>query len=174
VLTAVAQTETGDESAFERTVLQHERLVFGTALRLLGNREDARDAAQEVFLRLYRNLRRVDQERITGWLYKVTVNVCRDIGREHRPAFELDPEHPGMDGRPDAAMIEADRRRMLANGLRRLSEKERAAVVLRDLEGLSTRDAAAAMGNTEATVRSHLSAGRLKLKQYIEGLRRRP
>jgi RNA polymerase sigma-70 factor (ECF subfamily) len=174
VLTAVAQTETDDESAFERVVLQHERLVFGTALRLLGNREDARDAAQEVFLRLYRNLRRVDQERIAGWLYKVTVNVCRDIGREQRPASELDPEHPGSEDRPDAAMIEADRRRMLANGLRRLSEKERAAVVLRDLEGLSTRDAAAAMGNTEATVRSHLSAGRLRLKQYIEGLRRRP
>ncbi|HWR50919.1 MAG TPA: sigma-70 family RNA polymerase sigma factor [Bryobacteraceae bacterium] len=174
MLTAVAECDAGNEAAFERIVAAHERLVFGTALRLLGNREDARDAAQEVFLRLYRNLARVDEARMGAWLYKVTVNVCRDAGRERRPVSELDAEHPSAAAGPDAGVVEADRRRLLANALRRLSEKERAAVVLRDLEGLSTREVAEAMGNTEATVRSHLSAARLKLKQYIEGMRRRP
>lgn len=174
MLTAVADCDTGNEAAFERLVAAHERLVFGTAMRLLGNREDARDAAQEVFLRLYRNLGRVDEARMAAWLYKVTVNVCRDAGRERRPVSELDAEHPSGAAGPEAGAVEADRRRLLANGLRRLSEKERAAVVLRDLEGLSTREVAQAMGNTEATVRSHLSAARLKLKQYIEAVRRRP
>jgi RNA polymerase sigma-70 factor (ECF subfamily) len=174
VLTAVAECDAGNEAAFERILAAHERLVFGTALRLLDNREDARDAAQEVFLRLYRNLRRVDEARMAAWLYKVTVNVCRDVGRARRPVSELDAEHPSGAAGPEAGALEADRRRLLANGLRRLTEKERAAVVLRDLEGLSTREVAEAMGNTEATVRSHLSAARLKLKQYIEGVRRRP
>ncbi len=58
--------------------------------------------------------------------------------------------------------------------MRRLTEKERATVVLRDLEGLPTREVARILGSTEVTVRSRLSAARTKLKNYIEGLRRRP
>src|SRR5690242_14629893 len=79
--TAAAQA--GDRAAFERLMRQHERLVLTTALRLLGNREDARDAAQEVFLRLYRNLAKVESARnLAGWLYRVTVNVCHDQRRK--------------------------------------------------------------------------------------------
>ena len=75
--------------AFDRILLAHERLVLRTALRLLGRLEDAEDASQEVFLRLHRALRRLDEERdLKPWLYRVTVNVCRDIaylpGQFHR------------------------------------------------------------------------------------------
>ena len=71
------------EAEFERLMGLHERLVLRTALRLLGRVEDAQDASQDVFLRLYRNLDKVESEtNIPGWLYRVTVNVCYDMGRK--------------------------------------------------------------------------------------------
>src|ERR1035441_10616988 len=82
----IAAAKAGDLAAFESLMRQHERLVLVTALRLLGKLEDAQDASQEVFLRLYRNLGKIGAvENVTGWLYRVTVNVCHDMTRK-RPA----------------------------------------------------------------------------------------
>src|SRR6516225_9655709 len=80
----VAAAKAGDLAAFELLMRQHERLVLATALRILGNLTDAQDASQEVFLKLYRNLGRVDPTACAGWLYRVTVNVCHDL-RRRRP-----------------------------------------------------------------------------------------
>jgi len=82
----------GDRAAFEQVVLRHERRVLLTALRLLGRWEDAQDAAQEVFVRLHRYLARFDETlELAPWLYRMTVNVCRDIGRKRPAHTELDP-----------------------------------------------------------------------------------
>src|SRR5436305_4222494 len=76
----------GDLAAFERLMRQHERLVLATALRLTGRMEDARDVSQEVFLKLYRNLDKVQaSEAISSWLYRVTVNASHDLTRRRRP-----------------------------------------------------------------------------------------
>ena len=154
---------------------RHERLVLGTALRLLGNLEDAQDASQEVFLKLYRNLGKLATEaNASAWLYRVTVNVCRDAGRKRRPMApveELEALAAG-ESRGDAGE-DQERRRALALGLRRLSERERTAVVLRDLEGLDTGEVARAMGTTEATVRSQISQARMKMREFLEGYLRR-
>ena len=74
---ALSRARRGDEAAFEELMRMHERQVLRTALRLLGRLEDAEDAAQEAFLRLYRNLRGFHElAEIRPWLYRVTVNVC--------------------------------------------------------------------------------------------------
>ena len=76
---------TGDLEAFDQLMRLHEKQVLGTALRLLGNLEDAQDAAQEAFLRLYKSLNRLpDIQEIKPWLYRVTVNVCNDMHRSRR------------------------------------------------------------------------------------------
>jgi RNA polymerase sigma-70 factor (ECF subfamily) len=150
---------------------QYERLVLVTALRLLGNMEDAKDASQEVFLKLYRNLGKLEQAgNLTGWLYRVTVNVCHD-SRRRRPdeaPVEEAGEMPDRAADPRQALADAERRRALDMSLRQLSQRERAAVVLRDLEGLSTQEAALAMGVNEATVRSHISQARVKMRGFLE------
>src|SRR5262245_45771466 len=75
----------GDLAAFEQMMREHDRQVYRVALRILGNIEDAQDAAQEVFLRLHRSLNRIDEDRALGaWLYRVTVNVCTDLLRGRR------------------------------------------------------------------------------------------
>jgi RNA polymerase sigma-70 factor, ECF subfamily len=161
----------GDLAAFEMLMRQYERLVLVTALRLMGNMPDAQDVSQEVFLKLYRNLRKVDgAQSIAGWLYRVTVNAVRDLQRRKRPEapMEFAENLPAGGIDPQQAATEAERRRALEMSLRMLPEKERAALVLRDLEGLSTEEVARALGSSEATVRSQISKARVKVRGYVE------
>src|ERR1022692_862606 len=82
-MTAYPRENSGELAAFERIMSQCERRVLRVALRLLNNPQDAQDAAQEVFLRLYKHLGDLDETRGYGpWLYRVTVNVCRDIAAD--------------------------------------------------------------------------------------------
>jgi len=173
---AIAAAKASDREAFERLLRQHERLVLATALRLLGNLQDAQDAAQEVFLRLHRNLAKVRTSgNVPGWLYRVTVNACHDLRRKRPEAAHIDDAGNviATAADPQQEATEAERRRVLELSLRMLPEKERAAVVLRDLEGLSTAEVAAALGSTEATVRSQISKARVKIKKFVEEYFRR-
>src|SRR5262245_59753221 len=158
----------GDASAFEPIIVRHERRVFTLAWRLLGSFEDAQDASQEVFLRAFRYLHRFDKKRpFEPWLVRITVNVCRDFGRrkQARPNLLLDPDALISTSNPHADLQSEEQRRMLYRLLQELPEKERTAVVLRDIEGLSTTEVAEILGSSEATVRSQISSARLKIKK---------
>ncbi len=173
---SVEAAEAGDLAAFDRLMRQYERLVLATALRLLGDLEDAQDASQEVFLRLYRNLNKVETSgHLSAWLYRVTVNVCHDARRKRRVSAPVEDaaELPALTADPQRTAIATERRRALEMSLRMLSEKERAVLVLRDLEGLSTEEVARALGTTEATVRSQLSKARVKVRDFLERYFRR-
>jgi len=164
----------GDPAAFDLLMRRHERLVLGTAYRLAGNLEDAQDASQEVFLRLYRNLAKLDAGNLAAWLYRVTVNVCHDAQRRRPSTVPVDeaPELAAA-GDPQQTAGEAERTALLRRSLRVLSEKERAALVLRDLEGLSTAEVAGVLGSSVATVRSQISKARLKMRDFVERSSRR-
>ena len=169
------RAEGSELAAFEQIIRQYERLVLVTALRLMGNLEDAQDASQEVFLKLYKHQDKVDSAgNFSGWLYRVTVNVCHDL-RKRRPAPAPSEQAEAASAAPDPQQItmEAERRRVLMMSLRMLPEKERAALVLRDLEGLSTEEVARALGSSEATVRSQVAKARIKMKDFVERYFRR-
>jgi RNA polymerase sigma-70 factor (ECF subfamily) len=173
----IAAAKAGDLAAFEQLMRRHERLVLVTALRLLGSLADAQDASQEVFLKLYRSLAKVEaQGNISGWLYRVTVNACHDL-RRRRPAAAVPMEDAGElasgEADPPEQTAELERRRVLRMSLRTLSERERAALVLRDLEGLSTGEVARVLGSSEATVRSQICKARVKVKDFVERYFRR-
>ena len=168
----VRRAKAGDAGAFEQIILCHERLVFRIALRLLGHVEDAQDAAQDVFLKLYKHLRRLDDTRaFSPWLYKVTLNACRDIAatRKRDQGVPLETIQPAA---PQEKNL-GDERRIVALGLKRLPEKERAALVLRDIEGLPTAEVARVLGSSEATVRSQICSARLKIKRFADGFQGR-
>ncbi|MDQ1590082.1 MAG: polymerase sigma-70 factor, subfamily [Pyrinomonadaceae bacterium] len=183
----VARARSGDAAAFERIMLETERKVVAVAWRMLGDREDARDAAQEVFLRVYKYLDRYKPEQdFNGWLYRITINVCRDAARKRGARVDNSQfaPRPGMDERaaPEAASIEtnaeenairAQQRVLLMSALETLPEKERAALVLRDLEGLTTEEVARVLRSRPVTVRSQISSARAKLKLHCERLLRR-
>ena len=169
--------EPGQPTASEATPGLHERRVLLTALRLLNrNLEDAKDAAQQVFLRLHRSLGRLDENRhFASWLYRITVNVCRDMlrARGHRPTVSLEEAGGGLVAAPDDPVRNEQRRQIYA-ALATLPERERTAVVLRDLEGFTTSEAARIMGCSEVTVRSQISNARVKIRKFVQRRPRRP
>jgi len=161
----------GDVSAFEQIIVRYERRVFTLAWRLLGSFEDAQDASQEVFLRAFRFLHRFDKRRpLEPWLVRMTVNVCHDLGRRRRsqPNALVDFDAIPSTSNPHAELQSEEQRRTLYRVLQQLPEKERAAVVLRDIEGLSTAEVAEILGSSEATVRVQISNARLKIKEAIK------
>jgi RNA polymerase sigma-70 factor (ECF subfamily) len=170
----LALAQTGDLEAFEQIVAIHERRVFALALRLTGSVEDAKDATQEAFLRLHRKMGQIDSGRGAGpWLYTVTVNACRDIGRERQRSRLVPMENwasfapPVEDASPEGMYADRQREEQLRLLLRRLPEKERAALLLREMEGLSTGEVARILGSSEATVRSQICTARLKLRKLL-------
>ncbi len=106
----IQEAKAGDSVAFERIVRAHEHMVLRFAQRMLLNREAAKDAAQEAFLRLYKNLAGVDETRdLSAWLYRTTSNICCDILRrtkQHLPmnlSMELTDERPNPEESMNAA-----------------------------------------------------------------------
>ena len=173
----VRRTLAGDTAAFEQIVMRHERRVMTLCLRLLGTVDDAQDATQEVFLRAFKYLHRLDlQKPIEPWLMRTTVNACRDIARKklrrhttfsEMPVAELDPKDESRD--PYAGFAWEQQRKMLWQVLETLPEKEKMAVILRDVEGFTTAEVAEILGSSEGTVRSQICRGRLRIKVGMDG-----
>jgi RNA polymerase sigma-70 factor (ECF subfamily) len=178
------RAKAGDLAAFEQLIVLHEQRVFQTALRLLRSVEDAQDAAQETFLRLHKHLSGFDEERsFPSWLYRIVVNVCRDLNQrrdKHRAAPLDETTTPAAGAESTSAAQDPfemaarqQQRQWLAESLATLSEKERAALVLRDLEGLPTAEVARILGSSETTVRSQISTARLKIRKFLDRRMRR-
>jgi RNA polymerase sigma-70 factor (ECF subfamily) len=166
----------GDSAAFEQIILRYETRVMTMAARIMGARDEARDVAQEVFLRAFKYLHRLDpQKPVEPWLMRITVNVCRDAARRRqrrRNTFvDIDgPETIDRSADQYAGLARKQERLILQRALDSLPEKERLAIVLRDVEGLSTAEVASILQSSETTVRSQVSRGRLRLKAAIERL----
>ena len=168
----VSLAREGDLAAFDRLMQLHERRIYRTAALLLGRSEDADDAVQETFLRLYRSLARFQPGRaFEPWLYRIAVNVCRDLGRRRRwkQWVSLDGWLAAGGAEPQAMPEGESPGADLRAALAQLSERERTAVVLRDVEGLTAAEAARALGISEGTVRSHASRGRARLREILGG-----
>ena len=166
----VKDAKAGDEGAFERIVILHERMVLRVAQRLLVNGEDAKDAAQEAFIRLHRTLDRFkDDNELAPWLYRITVNICRDVQRRSKAHISLAAanDQPHASRNPEESAAAAQQYEMVLAALQELTQREREAIVLRDLEGRTTAEVAEILGSSEATVRSQLSTGRVKMRNCI-------
>jgi RNA polymerase sigma-70 factor (ECF subfamily) len=168
----------GDVAAFEQLMLRTQYRVLSTARRLLGDAADAEEATQEVFLRVYKYVHRFDRSKpFEPWLYRMTVNVCHDIA-SRRPRSEPivsaeDQNLPCVSGDPNDSLDMEKHRQLLQTALSRLPDQQRTAVILRDLQGLSVSEVAEAMKVSPATVRSHLSTARMRLKDLIQKYLRR-
>lgn len=166
----------GESAAFEQIILRYETRVMTIAARILGTRDDARDAAQEVFLRAFKYLHRLDLRKpLEPWLIRITVNVCRDAARakrRQRDTFVTVERPEAVDRSADVhtGLVRKQERVILQRALDELPEKERLAIVLRDVEGLSTAEVASILGSSDTTVRSQVSRGRLRLKAAVDRL----
>lgn len=168
----VARAQAGDRQAFSALVRRHQSLVFRVCCRILSDPRDAEDAAQEALFRAYQKLDGFrGQSAFKTWLLRVAVNVCLNERNRHRraaplAAIEADTLadlNPG----PEAAHLRAEAVARLHDALRLLPPNHRAAVVLRDLEGLTYSEVAAAMGVPEGSAKGWAHRGRARLKDLL-------
>ena len=162
----------GDRDAFDELVRIKRERVVRTAMQITGNLDDALDVAQGVFLKLWQGLDRFDPRRkFDTWLYRITVNAAIDMLRSRGPRGILQPLPP--EPAEIGAVTEADADEALDLGRLQqaflrlaggLAPKQRAAFVLREIEGLETAEVARVMGVTESTVRNHLMQARRLLR----------
>jgi len=181
---APAEAESPEESpewtppSWDDLVRQHSARVYRLAYRLTGNRHDAEDLTQEVFVRVFRSLPSYTPGTFEGWLHRITTNLFLDLARRRqRIRFEgLGDQAVGLlrDGEPtpaqafDARHLDTD----VQQALEALAPEYRAAVVLCDIEGLSYEEIAATLGVKLGTVRSRIHRGRAQLRTALD--HRRP
>ena len=164
----VARASRGDVEAFGLLVREHSDLVYGMAHRMLGG-ENAQDASQEVWIRVWRNIRGFRGESaFSTWLYRITMNTCLSIRqkearrqeREYGDELPYLPEPPGGDADPEAATLSAERRQEIEAALKHLRMEHRAALVLRHMEGLSYAEIAEVLEVPDGTAKGWVSRGR--------------
>ena len=178
----IRRAQQGEEYAFSELVHRHEERACRVAWSLVANREDARDLAQEAFLRVFRSLDRFDfKHGFTTWLYRIVTNLAIDHLRRRRPAMSTtgpDGEEPDLDlhdegaPMPSAEMEREETATLVRACIDRLPPHFRTAMSLRELEGLSCKKIAEIVGATHVTVRWRLHRGRKLFQDEWERMTR--
>ncbi len=176
----VQQAKAGDRNAFAALVSAYESKIYNLALRYLGNREDAMDASQEVFLRVFRFLPGFQEESgFSTWIYRIGVNVCKDMlakqSKRNEQSIEVEDEEEErrtldiVDCRysPEQILENAELRTILSTAIASLPEQQREVVVLRDIQGLSYEEIASVLSLESGTVKSRLSRARENLRKKL-------
>ena len=178
----IERAAAGDTTAFERIMIHSQQRVMAVTWRMLGNEADARDASQEVFLRVYKYLKRFRQDQdFFAWLYGITFNVCRDfLKKRQNHSNRFVPLSEGAEAvafeehaDAESIVVQAQQRELIAKAIALLPFKERASIVLRDIEGCSTEEVAQVMKSSATTVRSQISSARKKIRTYCQQQLRR-
>ena len=164
----------GDPAAFEALVIAHQHRVFGVALRMLGNRAEAEEIAQETFLRAHGALAEFRGEaKLSTWLYAIASRLCLNrLATSERRMTRADEETllhlPSGHANPVDELERSELEAALHRAIAELPEERRIVVVLRDLEGLSYEEIAETLGLELGTVRSRLHRARMELKDKLE------
>lgn len=159
----------GDEEAFTRIVETYQRPVFNLCYRMLGQAQEAEDAAQETFWRAYQHLRRYDQQRpFATWLLSIAAHYCIDQQRKRRLptlALELMPDEDAPDPAPNPERVFAqlEEKGQLQSLLARLGPQDRAAIILRYWYEFSEEEIAKTLQLTVSAVKSRLHRARKEL-----------
>ena len=158
-----------------RFVSDNLRRIFVQIYRIVGNIADAQDLTQEAFIKaLQRQEQLKDDQKAAHWLSRIATNTAIDFLRRHgRVAYcEVDMHAESREESPEELVLRLEHRDYLADGLRLLTARERAALVLRDVEGCAAEEVARQLDCSKATVRSHIANARIKLRRYMAKRRR--
>jgi RNA polymerase sigma-70 factor (ECF subfamily) len=175
----------GDKTAFADIVFHYQKKVFNIAYRMLGNMEEAKDLAQEVFLTVFESVKDLREEvKFGAWLTQITLNHCRNRWkylkrRQYFNSDSLDDPWETEDGNmakafydpsdnPEALYEKKMIQQFIQRGLLKLKEDQRELIVLRDLQGFSYEEIGELLGIPEGTVKSKLHRARMDLKGILE------
>ena len=183
----IARLRVGDLSAFDELVHYFERPVYGVCLRLLGDAEDARDAAQETFLKIYRGLHSFRGDSgLKTWIYRIAINQAMNQQRwwkrrRRDETVSLELNRKGSDltlesslydasASPETRAIEQEREKKILRALSEVQKDYRAALILREIEELSYEEIAETLEISIGTVKSRIARGREELRRKLKEL----
>jgi RNA polymerase sigma-70 factor (ECF subfamily) len=181
----IENCKAGDERAFAEIVLQRQKKVFNIAYRMLGNSEEAKDLAQEVFISVFESIKDLKEEiKFDAWLTQITLNHCRNRWkylkrRQYFSSDSLDDPIETEDGsvpraiydpcdNPEILFEKKMVQQWIQRGLLKLNEDQRELVVLRDLQGFSYEEMSESLGLPQGTIKSKLHRARMGLKEVLE------
>jgi RNA polymerase sigma-70 factor (ECF subfamily) len=171
----VERAKAGDGGAFEELVRRHADRLYAVALRFVADADEAQEVTQEAFLRAWRSIRRFEgRSAFFTWLYRIGINEAkRRAGRRPPvPVASLEdepvPEAPDWSQAPETRSDHRELRSVLERAIRGLPVEYRATIILRDVEGLSTREAAEVMDLGEAAFKSRLHRARLAVRRAVD------
>jgi RNA polymerase sigma-70 factor (ECF subfamily) len=175
----VTLSQGGDLDSFNQLVLRWERPIYALAYRVIGREEDARDVAQETFLRAFRALKGFKgQAKFSSWLYRITLNLCRDwMRRERRTPLAQAPE--GIDlvelageATPTESIEELVGRKQLGRAVSKamalLPEEQRTAIILKEYHGLTFQEIAELLDCPLSTVKTRLYQGLTVVRKQLQ------
>lgn len=173
----VERAKRGDPEAFDGLMRLYERRVIALGMQLGLSKDDAMDACQDTFLKVFRYMGRFRSgESFYKWLYRIATNAIYDHLRFARPpgmvaAEDLDPSQPARwhDGTtpPDRQAVASDLTRKVMGALQGLSRQERIVFVLRDLHEMTTQEIGTVLGLSQITIRRHCMSARQKLREVV-------
>jgi RNA polymerase sigma-70 factor (ECF subfamily) len=175
----VSRSMGGDPESFNQLIRRWERPIYALAYRTIGREDDARDVVQETFLRAFRGLSGFKgQAKFSSWLYRITLNLCRDWMRRQRRTpviatpdgvdlVELAGESETVEA-ADAAVVRKDLSRAVARAMTALPEEQRAAIVLKEYHDLTFQEIADLLGCPLSTVKTRLYQGLAVLRKELE------
>lgn len=179
----IKQVIKGDQNAFAEIVELYKDKVFQLCYRMLGNRHEAEDMAQEAFLRAYVNITKFNQSRkFSTWLYRIATNLCIDRIRKKKPDYYLDAEVPGTDGLNMYSQIEADTvkpeeevenlelQEVIQKEILKLPDKYRSVIVLKYIEELQLQEISEILEIPLGTVKTRIHRGREALRKQLRNV----
>ena len=171
----------GDISAFNALVRKQQKPIFNFILKMVGNREDAADLSQQVFIRCFKSLRRLkDRSRFAPWLYRIAVNSVHDHYRRRKEVYSLDDDsvNAGLrenltDGgvMPSEYAEASQRAELVKAALKRIPEEQREVVILKIYQGLKFTEIAEALDTPLNTVKSRLYYGMNAIKKIFKEMK---
>lgn len=176
----IKQVKKGDQNAFGEIVEIYKNKVYQICYRMLGNRHESEDAAQEAFIRAYININTFNPDlKFSTWLYRIATNLCIDRIRKKKPDYYLDAEVSGTDGLtlysqipsdtepPEVEVESLELQETIQKEILKLPEKYRAAIVLKYIEELSLNEISEILDLPLGTVKTRIHRGREALRKQL-------
>lgn len=177
----VNKAKKGNIAAFEELIITHETRIYNIAYRMFNNEEDAKDLSQEIFIKVFENIRKFKgNSSFSTWLYRIATNLCIDElrRRKGKETYSIDEEIETDEGNmkreysdtnpnPEEIAMKKEEKHHIDNAINNLSEDHKAAIILRDLQGFEYNEISKILGCSLGTVKSRISRARIQLRELL-------
>ncbi|WP_064505468.1 RNA polymerase sigma factor [Defluviitalea phaphyphila] len=180
-ISLIKKAKKGDILAFEELILRYEAKIYNIAYRMLSNEEDAKDVSQEIFIKVFKKLKKFrGDSNFSTWLYRIATNACIDELRKRKgkEIYSVDEKIETKEGsiikeyvddkqNVEELIINKEKAYSIQLAINKLSEEHKKAIILRDLQGLEYNEISKILECSLGTVKSKISRARRKLKELL-------